>query len=154
MFSNITEGAWPYEYMIPFIDSAMKATCVCASISRLTESPGRMRPRFVARLVSGIRYMLNVSGPTSPTYRSRPRCIITWSTKWRAFVVINVEPLCQQPTDRVTVKFASQLLCQHDFAVCYMHAWGTGALTPYITGCRLSAIQTSSVRQCVCTIRQ
>ena len=42
-------------------------TCVCASISRLTVAPLPLPPRPVARSVSGIRYTVNQSGPTSPT---------------------------------------------------------------------------------------
>ena len=42
-------------------------TCVCASISRLTVAPSPLPPRPVARSVSGIKYTVNQSVPTSPT---------------------------------------------------------------------------------------
>ena len=42
-------------------------TCVCASISRLTVAPSPLPPRPVARSVSGIKYTVNQSSPTSPT---------------------------------------------------------------------------------------
>lgn len=44
-------------------------TCVWASISRLTVSPSCLFPRTVTRRVSGIKYIVNQSSPTSPTCR-------------------------------------------------------------------------------------
>ena len=43
------------------------ATCVWASISRLTVLPSCLFPRTVTRRVSGIKYIVNQSSPTSPT---------------------------------------------------------------------------------------